>query len=67
MFVGGYVNQVNADYSEVVIGKQREIWPEMDWRVLDCLDMKEIGNGSFGERQFVKNWVANILRYASGK
>lgn len=47
--IGGYVNQVNADYSEVVIMKQRELWPEIDWKVMDCLDMKEIEDGSFGE------------------
>jgi hypothetical protein len=41
--------QVNADYSEIVIEKQKKLWPEIQWRVLDCLDMKEVTDGTFGK------------------
>jgi hypothetical protein len=48
-YAGGYLNQLNVDYSELVIEKQRKAWPEMDWQIMDCLDMKEVEDNSFGE------------------
>ena len=59
--VGGYCNQVNADYSEIVIDKQRQIWPEIDWRVMDCLNMNQIEDSSFGRgHNFIES--THILR-----
>mmetsp|Transcript_29541 Transcript_29541/g.43576 ORF Transcript_29541/g.43576 Transcript_29541/m.43576 type:complete len:265 (+) Transcript_29541:180-974(+) len=38
-YKGGYKNQINVDYSDVVIKQQRNRWPEIDWRVMNCLDL----------------------------
>ena len=48
------------DYSEVVIKKMKETWPEMNWVVMDCLDMKDVNDNSFGEpslccKHFIKS------------
>jgi hypothetical protein len=48
-YIGGYLNQLNVDYSEVVIEKQRKLWPEICWNVMDCLDMKDIAENSLGK------------------
>jgi len=42
----------HADYSEVVIKKQREQWPEIDWVVMDCLHMKDAADESFGKQYY---------------
>jgi hypothetical protein len=42
-------DQVNVDYSEIVISKQKKLWPEIQWKVLDCLDMREVEDSTFGK------------------
>jgi SAM-dependent methyltransferase len=48
----GYVHALSVDYSDVAIRKQRERYPHLDehFRVMDCLDMVEVDDGAFGER-----------------
>uniref|UniRef100_A0A7S1Z9A6 Methyltransferase domain-containing protein n=1 Tax=Trieres chinensis TaxID=1514140 RepID=A0A7S1Z9A6_TRICV len=45
-FRGGYANSVHFDYSRVVIARQMERYPDMDWRIGDALDMR------FSDRSF---------------
>jgi ubiquinone/menaquinone biosynthesis C-methylase UbiE len=49
---GRYVqNIVNNDFSEIVIEnmkqKYKETAPDMDWLVMDVMDMKELPDASF--------------------
>jgi hypothetical protein len=39
---------VNADISEVVINQQRGRFPDMDWRVLDCLSPEALRSAGLG-------------------
>lgn len=48
-YKGGYLNTLHVDYSEVVIEKQQKAWPEMKYIVMDCLDMKDVYDNSFGK------------------
>ena len=48
-YLGGYVNTLNIDYSDVVIAKQQKAWPELEYRLMNCLDMKRIDDNSFGK------------------
>lgn len=51
MYKDGYKNIVNIDFSEVVIENMRkkcgEEMPEMDWLVMDVLDMSQFPDASF--------------------
>ena len=49
LYDAGFVNQVNNDYSEVVIDqmRKRNADVDMDWRVMDVRDMSELETGSF--------------------
>ena len=38
----GFINSIHVDYSDVVIKQQRERFPHVDFRVGDCLDLKEV-------------------------
>jgi hypothetical protein len=51
LYLDGYKNTLNVDYSDVVIRKQRERFPFLEerFRVMDCLDMNEIDDDTFGE------------------
>lgn len=49
MYLRGYRNQINADYSEVVIKKQKASWPEIQWVVMDCLNMKDVKDNTYGK------------------
>ena len=48
LYKGGYTNQLNVDYSEVVVKKQKKRWPQLDYRVMNCLDLREIAENAFG-------------------
>lgn len=48
-YLGGYLNTLNVDYSDVVIAKQQKAWPELEYRIMNCLDMKEVADNSFGK------------------
>jgi len=63
-FEDGYTNLVNADISEVVIRQQRERYPDMDWRVLDCLSKQDmVAAGLLGRTAAIvdKSLVDTIL------
>eukprot|EP00804_Cyclotella_cryptica_P000371 CCRYP_008690-RE/>CCRYP_008690-RE protein AED:0.42 eAED:0.42 QI:381/1/1/1/1/1/2/219/265 len=62
---GGYCNQVNADYSEIVIDKQMQLWPEIDWRVMDCLNMNQIEDSSF-DVVIDKSLIDTTMCYQNG-
>merc|ERR1711879_244761 len=51
MYNDGYKNIVNNDFSEIVIEnmkqKYKETAPDMDWLVMDVMDMKELPDASF--------------------
>ena len=51
LYLDGYRNTLNVDYSDVVIRKQRGRFPflENNFQVMNCLDMKEIDDDTFGE------------------
>lgn len=38
----GYTNSIHVDYSEVVIEQQRKRYPQVDFRVGDCLNLTEV-------------------------
>mmetsp|Transcript_67676 Transcript_67676/g.153164 ORF Transcript_67676/g.153164 Transcript_67676/m.153164 type:complete len:207 (-) Transcript_67676:117-737(-) len=40
MHSDGYTNQINIDLCKNVIAAQKERYPDMDWRVMDVLDLK---------------------------
>jgi 2-polyprenyl-3-methyl-5-hydroxy-6-metoxy-1,4-benzoquinol methylase len=43
----GFTNMTSIDFSAVVIDKMKTRHPEMDWRVMDMLDMAELSGGSY--------------------
>ena len=49
----GYKNQINIDYSEVVIKQQKDRFPHMEWVVMDALNMTfedgEVRNDTCGK------------------
>ena len=51
LYLDGYRNTLNVDYSDVVIRKQkgRFPWLEGRFKVMDCLNMNEIEDNTFGK------------------
>ncbi len=40
LFKNGFVNLINTDLSDVVISQMRKRYPEMNWEIMDVLDLK---------------------------
>lgn len=51
LVLDGFRNTLNVDYSEVVIAKQKARYPclEKNFKVMDCLNMNEIEDDTFGK------------------
>mmetsp|Transcript_5184 Transcript_5184/g.8536 ORF Transcript_5184/g.8536 Transcript_5184/m.8536 type:complete len:287 (+) Transcript_5184:141-1001(+) len=62
MYADGYCNIVNVDNSTVVIDQMKQKHPEMEWKVMDALDMKELPDESF-ENVIDKSLIDTILCY----
>ncbi len=51
LYLDGFTNSLNIDYSDVVIKKQkaRFLWLQNQFLVMDCLSMDNINNNYFGK------------------
>lgn len=65
LYEGGYTKTTNIDFSEVVISQQKDKYPEMDWRLMDALDMKEFKDRCF-DVVIDKSLVDTTLCYDDG-
>lgn len=62
MYADGYRNIVNVDNSTVVIDQMKRKHPEMEWTVMDALDMADVADESF-ENVIDKSLIDTILCY----
>jgi len=60
----GYKNQINIDYSEVVIKQQKDRFPHMEWVVMDALNMT-FEDGEF-DYVFDKSLIDTMMCYEDG-
>eukprot|EP01100_Stratorugosa_tubuloviscum_P000593 TRINITY_DN1129_c0_g2_i1.p1 TRINITY_DN1129_c0_g2~~TRINITY_DN1129_c0_g2_i1.p1 ORF type:complete len:139 (-),score=37.08 TRINITY_DN1129_c0_g2_i1:53-469(-) len=47
MFKDGYINIVNIDFSAVVIQDMQSRFPQMIWKEMDVMNMREFNDSSF--------------------